>query len=207
MRSRPAWSNRRVKKPICRLHWYSYHHHAVLRWGQTAWMTLALITINCESDWIWGLWKFWQQEKASGSVTENWVSSLWRICIFTSSHIPSFGHYKIKILISSEKHWLFSMSCSIKYSGKFFSPGWSGTYYIDEDDFELLMFLPSARTIGMHHHAQRRFKSLCKIKQSISVQFLFLFNKRGNNSIPKNYFKIDLRFIIHKCLVCLFDIF
>lgn len=83
----------------------------------------------------------------------------------------------------------------------FFSPGWSGTYYIDEDDFELLMLLPSARIIGMHHHAY------VKLTTSISVQFLFMFNKRGNNSIPKNYFKIDLRFIINKCLVCLFDIF
>ena len=35
----------------------------------------------------------------------------------------------------------------------FFPPGWSGTYYIDEDDFELLTLLPSARITGMHHHA------------------------------------------------------
>lgn len=63
------------------------------------------------------------------------------------------------------------------------------------------MLLPRARIIGMHHHAY------VKLTTSISVQFLFMFNKRGNNSIPKNYFKIDLRFIINKCLVCLFDIF
>lgn len=146
----------------------------------------------------------WDWDRASnntGNIPNK--SSVILYYIFLPSHILSFGDYKIKILISSGKHY-FLCPAAYLHSGKtkFFSPDWSGTYYIDEDDFELLMFLPSARIIAMHHHAREDLNPYVKLNTSIRVQ-----NKRGNNSIPKNYFKIDLRFILNKCLVCLFDIF